>query len=116
MPPKLYDTRPTPEEQQQVEEETARAARTVVASYSNDFLDGITLASMLGIEPEGLVYKEVLDELGLEPEDPDDPAPKKITKKSAAKKTPAKKTTAKKTTKKTAAKKSPAKKSTKKTT
>ncbi|MDY3126728.1 MAG: hypothetical protein SOW59_01150 [Corynebacterium sp.] len=104
MPPKVTDTQPVAEQMHAVEEETAQAARRVVATYAQDFLDGVTLMSMLGVEPEGLVHKKVLAEQ-VEPE------PKKTRKKAtkkAAKKTAKK--AAKKTTKKTA------KKSTKKTT
>lgn len=104
MPPKVTDTQPAAEQMHAVEEETARAARRIIATYSEDFLDGVTLMCMLGVEPEGLVHKKVLAEQV-------DTEPKK-TRKKATKKA-AKKTT-KKTTKKTA--KKAAKKSTKKTT
>ena|SRR5690625_4544148 len=94
-----------------VEEETARSARRVVATYAQDFLDGVTLMSMLGVEPEGLVHKKVLaEQVEAEPKTTRKKATKKATKKTAAKKA-TKKTAAKKATKKTAAKKS-----TKKTT
>ncbi|MDO5454789.1 MAG: hypothetical protein Q4F37_07335 [Corynebacterium sp.] len=93
MPPKVHDTRPSPEEIEAIEAETARNARAVVATFAEDYLDGVTLMSMLGVEPEGLVHKKVLEEL--QPEELEAPA-KKTTKK-AAKKSPAKKTT-KKTT------------------
>ena len=98
MPPKVTDTRPTPEALHAVEAETAAAARRIVATYAEDFLDGVTLMCMLGVEPEGLVYKKVAAEA-------EEAAPKatKRTRK-AAKKTTAKKTT-KKATKKTTAKK-----------
>ena len=115
MPPKIYDTRPTQEEIESIEAEIAQNARAVVATFSEDYFDGVTLMSMLGVEPEGLVYKYVAEELG--PAEEEKPAKKtaakKTTKKTAAKKTTAKKTTAKKTTaKKTTAKKAPAKKTT----
>jgi cobalamin-dependent methionine synthase I len=90
-----------------VEEETARSARRVVATYAQDFLDGVTLMSMLGVEPEGLVHRKVLaEQVDAEP---------KTTRKKATKKTPAKKAT-KKTAAKKATKKTAAKKATKKTT
>ncbi|WKD58722.1 hypothetical protein [Corynebacterium caspium] len=110
MPPKVTESRPAPETLHRVEEETAAAARRIVATYAEDMLDGLTLMSMLGVEPEHLDYKRAAAELTPAPK------PKKTTKK-AAKKTTAKKatkkTTAKKTTKKAAkktTKKSPAKK------
>jgi len=113
MPPKVTDTRPTPEALHAVEAETAAAARRIVATYAEDFLDGVTLMCMLGVEPEGLVYKKVAAEA-------EEAAPKatKRTRK-AAKKTTTKTTkkTAKKTTKKAtkkATKKTTAKKTTKK--
>jgi len=107
MPPKVTDTRPTPEALHAVEAETAAAARRIVATYAEDFLDGVTLMCMLGVEPEGLVYKKVAAEA-------EEAAPKatKRTRK-AAKKTTTK--TTKKATKKTTAKKA-TKKATKKTT
>ncbi|MGP6174575.1 hypothetical protein [Corynebacterium sp. A21] len=105
MPPKVTENRPSPEALHAVEEETARAARRIVATYSQDFLDGVTLMCMLGVEPEGLVYKKVAAE------HEETSAPKKVAKrtrkatttaakKTTAKKAPAKKTTVKKTTKK----------------
>ncbi|HAT6521639.1 hypothetical protein ACL1BR_05270 [Corynebacterium striatum] len=100
MPPKVTDTQPAADQTNAVEEETARAARRIVATYAEDFLDGVTLMSMLGVEPEGLVHKKVLAEQA-------EAAPKKTTKKAAKK-------AAKKSTKKTT--KKAAKKSTKKTT
>ena len=113
MPPKVTDTRPTPEALHAVEAETAAAARRIVATYAEDFLDGVTLMCMLGVEPEGLVYKKVAAEA-------EEAAPKatKRTRK-AAKKTTTKTTkkAAKKTTKKAtkkATKKTTAKKATKK--
>ncbi|AMO89518.1 TPA: hypothetical protein I8V91_000002 [Corynebacterium striatum] len=103
MPPKVTDTQPAADQNNAVEEETARAARRIVATYAEDFLDGVTLMSMLGVEPDGLVHKKVLAEQ-------EDAAPKKTSKKSSKKAT---KKSSKKTTKK-ATKKS-TKKSTKKT-
>ena len=93
MPPKVQDTHPQAEQDIALAEETARAARRVVATYSQDFLDGVTLMSMLGVEPKGLVHKKVLAEQA-------DSAPKKSTKKTtkAAKKSTKKST--KKATKK----------------
>ena len=94
MPPKVTDTRPTPEALHAVEEKTAASARRIVATYSQDFMDGVTLMCMLGVEPGGLVYKKVADEL-----EEAEPTPAKRTRKAAKKTT--KKTTAKKATKKT---------------
>jgi len=101
VPPKVTDTRPTPEALHAVEEETAASARRIVATYAQDFMDGVTLMCMLGVEPKGLVYSKVAAEL----EEPE-PAPAKRTRKASKK-------TTKKTTKKTA--KKAAKKTTKKT-
>ena len=107
MPPKVQDTHPQAEQDIALAEETARAARRVAATYSQDFLDGVTLMSMLGVEPKGLVHKKVLAEQA-------DAAPKKSTKKATKKSTSkASKKSTKKTTK--AAKKT-TKKSTKKAT
>ncbi|HAT1216703.1 TPA: hypothetical protein I8W15_000051 [Corynebacterium striatum] len=108
MPPKVTDTQPAADQTNAVEEETARAARRIVATYAEDFLDGVTLMSMLGVEPEGLVHKKVLAEQA-------EAAPKKATKKSTKKTT---KKAAKKSTKKTTKKatKKTAKKAAKKTT
>ncbi|MCG7229808.1 hypothetical protein [Corynebacterium minutissimum] len=108
MPPKVTDTQPAADQTHAVEEETARAARRVVATYAEDFLDGVTLMSMLGVEPEGLVHRKVLAEH-------EDAAPKKSTKKASKKasKKATKKST-KKATKKTS--KKATKKSTKKAT
>lgn len=92
MPPKVTDTRPTPEALHAVEEETAASARRIVATYAQDFMDGVTLMCMLGVEPEGLVYSKVAAELAEA-----EPAPAKRTRKAAKK-------TTKKTTKKTAKK------------
>ena len=91
MPPKVTDTQPAADQNNAVEEETARAARRIVATYAEDFLDGVTLMSMLGVEPDGLVHKKVLAEQ-------EDAAPKKTSKKSSKKAT-------KKSTKKSTAKK-----------
>lgn len=120
MPPKVTDTRPASAESlHAVEHETSLAAQRIVATYAEDFLDGVTLMSMLGVEPDGLIHRKVLEELDLVEEDEKKSA-RKTTKKAAkkaAKKT-SKKTTkkaAKKTTKK-AAKKSTARKSTAKKT
>ena len=116
MPPKVTDTRPSAETLHRVEEETAAAARRIVASYAENMLDGVTLMSMLGVEPAGLVYRKFEEEYK-------EPEPKKATKrtrkstkKTAAKKTTSKKSTAKKTSKKTTSKKSTAKKTTAKKT
>ena len=124
MPPKVTDTRPASAESlHAVEHETALAAQRIVATYAEDFLDGVTLMSMLGVEPDGLIHRKVLEELDLVEED-EKKSTRKTTKKAAkkaAKKTSkktSKKTTkkaAKKTTKK-AAKKSTARKSTAKKT
>lgn len=107
MPPKVQDTHPQAEQDIALAEETARAARRVVATYSQDFLDGVTLMSMLGVEPKGLVHKKVLAEQA-------DAAPKKATKKSTSK--ASKKSTKKSTKKTTKAAKKSTKKSTKKAT
>ena len=99
MPPKVTDTQPAADQTHAVEEETARAARRVVATYAEDFLDGVTLMSMLGVEPEGLIHRRVVAELE-EAEQEAKKSTRKTTKKSA-----------KKTVRKSAAKKatSPAK-------
>ena len=76
MPPKVQDTHPQADQNHALEEETSRAARRIVATYAQDFLDGVTLMSMLGVEPKGLVHKKVLAEQA-------DAAPKKSTKKSS---------------------------------
>ena len=121
MPPKITDSRPNPEAVHTVEEQTAAGARSVVATYAEDLTDGVTLMCMLGVEPEGLVYKQYEEDLAnAEAEKaPAKKATKKATKKAAkktAKKTAKKaaKKTAKKTLKKAA--KKAAKKTTKKTT
>lgn len=114
MPPKVTDTRSPAEPLHAVEEETAAAARKVVASYAENFFDGVTLMCMLGVEPAGLSYKKVYAEYA------DTIAPKKTTKRSKkttkkATKKAMKKATAKKTTKKaTKATKKTTKKTTKK--
>ncbi|MFH0411618.1 hypothetical protein ACG98H_05125 [Corynebacterium sp. L4756] len=109
MPPKVTDTQPAAEQMHAVEEETASSARRVVATYAQDFLDGVTLMSMLGVEPEGLIHRKVLaEQVEAEPKTTRKKATKKATKKTAAKKA------TKKATKKTAAKKA-TKKATKKT-
>ena len=109
MPPKVTDTQPAAEQMHAVEEETASSARRVVATYAQDFLDGVTLMSMLGVEPEGLIHRKVLaEQVESEPKTTRKKATKKATKKTAAKKA------TKKATKKTAAKKA-TKKATKKT-
>ncbi|MDO4631258.1 MAG: hypothetical protein Q4A82_03115, partial [Corynebacterium sp.] len=76
MPPKVTDTRTPAEPLHAVEAETAAAARRVVASYAENFLDGVTLMCMLGVEPEGLKYKPVYAEYA------DTLAPKKTTKRT----------------------------------
>lgn len=124
MPPKITDSRPNPDAVHAVEEQTAAGARSVVATYAEDLTDGVTLMCMLGVEPEGLVYKQYEEDLaGAETaSEPAKKATKKTAKKTAKKsaKNTAKKT-AKKTVKKAAKKaakktaKKTAKKSTKKT-
>lgn len=107
MPPKITDSRPNAEATHAVEEQTASGARRIVATYAEDFLDGVTLMSMLGVAPKGFVYKRYVEDLEKEEE-----APKKATKKATKKKATKKKSTkkaAKKATKKAT------KKSTKKT-
>ncbi|WP_080796684.1 hypothetical protein [Corynebacterium pacaense] len=101
MPGKISDNRTTTAESlHAVEEETAAGARRIVATYSRDFLDGVTLMCMLGVEPSGLRYSKV----SAEHEESQPKKAAKRTRKAPAKKA-AKKTTAKKTTKKTTAKK-----------
>ena len=95
MPPKVTDTRTAQNEAlHQVEAETAAGARQIVATFSDDFHDCVTLMCMLGVEPEGLSYKKVHEE-HLEAT-----AKKTTAKKTTAKKATAKKAAAKKTTKK----------------
>ncbi|MGZ7497395.1 hypothetical protein ACXM2N_10040 [Corynebacterium sp. ZY180755] len=114
MPPKVSDTRAASAESlHAVEAETAAGARRIVATYAEDFFDGVTLMCMLGVEPEGLSYRKVAAEHEAAN------APKKTTKKSSKKASKkASKKTSKKTTKKAAKKttKKAAKKTTKKTT
>lgn len=111
MPPKITDSRPNAEATHAVEEQTASGARRIVATYAEDFLDGVTLMSMLGVAPKGFVYKRYVEDLEKEEE-----APKKATKKATKKKATKKKAT-KKAAKKAAKKatKKATKKSTKKT-
>ncbi|MGV0330873.1 hypothetical protein [Corynebacterium macginleyi] len=115
MPPKVQDTHPQAEQDIALAEETARAARRVVATYSQDFLDGVTLMSMLGVEPKGLVHKKVVaEQADAAPKKPTKKSTKKTTKKSTSKAT--KKSTKKSTKKTTKAAKKSTKKSTKKAT
>ena len=104
MPPKITDSRPSAEATHAVEEQTASGARRIVATYAEDFLDGVTLMSMLGVAPKGFVYKRYVEDLEKQQVEE---APKKATKK---------KTTKKKATKKKATKKKATKKATKKKT
>ena len=115
MPPKVHDTRPSAEEIEAIETETAVNARRIVATYAEDYFDGVTLMCMLGVEPEGLTHSKVAEEVKAEEaqaaKEPAKTAAKKATKATAKKttKTAAKKTAAKKATKATV------KKATKKT-
>lgn len=109
MPPKITDSRPTAEQTHAVEEQTASGARRIVATYAEDFLDGVTLMSMLGVTPQGFVYKRYVEDLEQAAEEE---APKKATKKKATKK----KASKKKATKKKATKKKSTKKAVKKAT
>ncbi|WJY98265.1 hypothetical protein [Corynebacterium fournieri] len=113
MPPKITDSRPTAEAMHAVEEQTASGARRIVATYAEDFLDGVTLMSMLGVAPKGFVYKRYVEELEKEAEEE---APKKATKKKATKKKASKKKSTKKSAKKATKKKSTKKATKKKTT
>ena len=118
MPPKVTDKHPDVEQEEAVEEQTASAARRIVATYAEDFMDGVTLMSMLGVEPDGLVHSRVAAEQNPQPAgDADDGsgAAKKTTKKTSKK---ASKKATKKSTKKTAKKsaKKTSKKATKKST
>lgn len=107
MPPKVTDnSAANAESLHAVEHETAVAAQRIVATYAEDFLDGVTLMCMLGVEPEGLIHRRVAEEIQAAEED-EKKSTRKTTKKAAKK-------AAKKTTKKTAAKKATAKKTTKK--
>lgn len=113
MPPKITDSRPNPDAAvHTVEEQTASGARRIVATYADDLVDGVTLMCMLGIEPEGLVFKQFAEDFDAEivESTEEGKAAKKTTKKSSKKAT---KKAAKKSAKKTA--KKAAKKSTKKT-
>ena len=116
MPPKVTDKHPDVEQEEAVEEQTASAARRIVATYAEDFMDGVTLMSMLGVEPDGLVHSRVAAEQNPQPAgDADDGSgtAKKTTKKTSKKASKkATKKSSKKSTKKTAKKAS--KKSTKK--
>lgn len=123
VPPKVTDNRPASAESlHAVPVETALAAQRIVATYAEDFLDGVTLMSMLGVEPDGLIHRKVVEELEAN-EAATKKANRKTTKKSAKKavkkstKKAAKKAT-KKATKKDAKKstKKSAKKATKKAT
>lgn len=126
MPPKITDSRPNPDAAvHTVEEQTASGARRIVATYAEDLVDGVTLMCMLGIEPQGLVYKQFAEDYEAEIAEAgeEDSSATKSTKKSTKKasKKATKKTakkTAKKSAKKTAKKaaKKASKKSTKKTT
>ena len=103
VPPKITDSRPTAEAMHAVEEQTASGARRIVATYAEDFLDGVTLMSMLGVAPKGFVYKRYVEDLEKQAEEE---APKKATKKATKKKATKKKATKKKSTKKATKKKS----------
>ncbi|AWB84633.1 histone [Corynebacterium liangguodongii] len=111
MPPKITDSRPSPDAVHTVEERTAAEARRIVATYAEDLFDGVTLMSMLGVDPKGFVYKKYAEEheaqAASEAEAEAGTAATKKTTKKAAKKT------TKKTTKK--ATKKATKKTTKKT-
>ncbi|MDY6049842.1 MAG: hypothetical protein SPI77_04690 [Corynebacterium sp.] len=95
------------------EEQTAAAARRIVATYGENDFDAVTIASMLGIMPKEFDY-DAYAATHTPPPAPaaaEDAAEATEAKKTTAKKTTAKKTTAKKTTaKKTTAKKTTAKK------
>lgn len=122
MPPKITDSRPNPDAAvHTVEEQTASGARRIVATYAEDLVDGVTLMCMLGIEPQGLVYKQFAEDYEAEiaAAEEEESSAKKATKKTTKK---ASKKMSKKSTKKTAKKaakkttKKATKKSTKKTT
>ncbi|WKK62122.1 histone [Corynebacterium sp. P3-F1] len=122
MPPKITDSRPNPDAAvHTVEEQTASGARRIVATYAEDLVDGVTLMCMLGIEPQGLVYKQFAEDYEAEiaAAEEEESSAKKSTKKTTKK---ASKKMSKKSTKKTAKKaakkttKKATKKSTKKTT
>ena len=117
MPPKITDSRPNPDAAvHTVEEQTASGARRIVATYADDLVDGVTLMCMLGIEPQGLVYKRFAEDFEAEIAEAEEEGStaKKAAKKKATKKKSTKKASKKKSTKKTA-KKASKKKSTKKT-
>ena len=112
MPPKVTDTRSNAAESlHAVETATADAARRIVATYSEDFLDFATLACMLGVEPQGLSYRKIAAEFA-EPEPA--PAKKKASKKATKKAT--KKASKNTTNKASKATKKTTKKTTKRTT
>ena len=121
MPPKITDSRPNPDAAvHTVEEQTASGARRIVSTYAEDLVDGVTLMCMLGIEPQGLVYKQFAEDFEAEiaeaeiaEAEEEGSSAKKATKKASKKKS-TKKAAKKKATKKTA-KKASKKKSTKKT-
>lgn len=118
MPPKITDSRPNPDAAvHTVEEQTASGARRIVATYAEDLVDGVTLMCMLGIEPQGLVYKQFAEDYEAEiaAAEEEESSAKKSTKKTAKKAAKkASKKTSKKSAKKTA--KKAAKKASKKTT
>ena len=117
MPPKITDSRPSPEAINEMEEQTASGARRIVATYAEDFFDGVTLMSMLGVEPKGFNYKKYAEEVLGDPEDKEDSTStkkatkkKKSSKKASKKKASKKKASKKKATKKKATKKKASKK------
>ncbi|PAT12661.1 hypothetical protein [Corynebacterium hadale] len=117
MPPKITDSRPSPEAINEMEEQTASGARRIVATYAEDFFDGVTLMSMLGVEPKGFNYKKYAEEVLGDPEDEEDSTStkkatkkKKSSKKASKKKASKKKASKKKATKKKATKKKASKK------
>ncbi|AQQ16052.1 hypothetical protein CGLAU_10590 [Corynebacterium glaucum] len=113
MPPKITDSRPASDAVIEMEEQTASGARRIVATYAEDFHDGVTLMSMLGVEPKGFVYKRYNEQREQELAESGDDASEETTAKKSTKKASKKKATkkaAKKTTKKAT------KKATKKTT
>lgn len=116
MPPKITDSRPNPDAAvHTVEEQTASGARRIVATYAEDLVDGVTLMCMLGIEPQGLVYKQFAEDFEAEIAEAEEEGSAKKATKKASKKKSTKKASKKKSTRKTA-KKAAKKKSTKKTT
>ncbi len=115
MPPKITDSRPNPDAAvHTVEEQTASGARRIVATYAEDLVDGVTLMCMLGIEPQGLVYKRFAEDFEAEIAEAEEEGSAKKSTKKASKKKSTKKASKKKSTKKAAKKKS-TKKTTKKT-